>query len=95
MLQFYSIMSGRLILNSHKNCIDNNFEHHMYKIQIFTDINKTYKSLVRKIFQNILIEFGAPTKLGVFRLINIFLNETCSKIRTGKHCQIRFLCQMI
>jgi hypothetical protein len=91
MLQFYSIMSGRPILNSHKNYIDNNFEHHMYKIQIFIDINKTYKSLVRKIFQNILIEFGIPMKLGVFRLINIFSNETCSKILTGKHCQICFL----
>jgi hypothetical protein len=32
---------------------------------------------------NILLEFGIPTKL--VSLIETYLNETCSKVRIGKH----------
>jgi hypothetical protein len=37
---------------------------------------------------NILIEFGVPMKL--VRLIKIYLNETYSKVRIGKHLSDSF-----
>jgi hypothetical protein len=37
---------------------------------------------------NILIEFGVPTKL--VRLIKVCLNETYSKVRTGKYLSYYF-----
>ena len=37
---------------------------------------------------NILIEFGFPMKL--VRLIKIFLHETCSRVRVGKHLSDMF-----
>jgi hypothetical protein len=40
------------------------------------------------VLHNILIEFGVPIKL--VRLINLCLNETCSRVRTRKHLSDRF-----
>jgi hypothetical protein len=37
----------------------------------------------REVLYNILIEFGVPKKL--VRLIKMYLNETYSKVRIGKH----------
>jgi hypothetical protein len=51
--------------------------------QIFIDFKKAYDSIRREVLYNILIEFGMPRKL--VRLIKMCLNETCCKIRIGKH----------
>jgi hypothetical protein len=51
--------------------------------QLFIDFKKAYDSVRREVLYNILIEFGIPRKL--IRLIKMCLNETYSKIRTGKH----------
>jgi hypothetical protein len=37
---------------------------------------------------NVLIEFGIPLKLA--RLINMWLNETCSKVKVAKHVSDMF-----
>jgi hypothetical protein len=44
---------------------------------------KTYDSVRREVLYNILVEFVVPMKL--VRLIKMCLNETCSKVRIGKH----------
>jgi hypothetical protein len=51
--------------------------------QLFVDFKKAYDSMRREVLYNILIEFGVPMKL--VRLIRMCLNETYSKVRTGKH----------
>jgi hypothetical protein len=50
---------------------------------------KAYDSVRREVSYNILIEFGVPMKL--VRLIKMFLNETYSKVRIGKHVSDSFL----
>jgi hypothetical protein len=50
--------------------------------QLFIDFKKV-DDFVREVLYNILIEFGVPTKLVWF--IQMCLNETYSKARTGKH----------
>jgi hypothetical protein len=47
--------------------------------QLFIDILKAYDSVRRGVLYNILIHFGAS------RLIKMCLNETYSKVPTGKH----------
>jgi hypothetical protein len=42
----------------------------------------------REVLYNILIKFGIPMKL--FRLIKMYLNETCSKVCVGKHLSDSF-----
>jgi hypothetical protein len=51
--------------------------------QLFIGFRKAYDSVRREVLYNILLEFGIPRKL--VRLIKMCLNETCSKIRIGKH----------
>jgi hypothetical protein len=51
--------------------------------QLFIDFKKTCDSVSREVLYKILIEFGIPRKL--VRLIKMYLNETYSKIRMGKH----------
>jgi hypothetical protein len=51
--------------------------------QLFVDFKKAYDSVRREVLYNILIEFGITKKL--VRLINICLNETCSRVCVGKH----------
>jgi hypothetical protein len=51
--------------------------------KLFLDFKKAYDSVRRKVLRNILIEFSIPRKL--VRLIKMCLNETYSKIHTGKH----------
>jgi hypothetical protein len=51
--------------------------------QLFIDFRKAYDSVRREVLYKILIEFGIPREL--VRLIKMCLNETCSKVRIGKH----------
>jgi hypothetical protein len=59
--------------------------------QLFVDVKKVYDSMRREIFYNIFIEFGVPMKLVM--LIRMYLNETYSKVRIGKHLSDSFLIQ--
>jgi hypothetical protein len=47
------------------------------------DFMETYDSVRREVLYNILIQFGVPMK--PVSLIKMCLNETYSKVRTGKH----------
>jgi hypothetical protein len=51
--------------------------------QLFIDFRKTCDLVRKGVLFIILLEFGVPMKLG--RLINMCLNETCSKVHTCKH----------
>jgi hypothetical protein len=55
-------------------------------------IKEAHGSVRREVLYNILIEFGVPIKLG--RLIEMCLNETYSKVCTGKHLSERFPIQI-
>jgi hypothetical protein len=56
--------------------------------QLFVDFKKSYGSVRREVLHNILMEFGNPMKL--VRLIKCFLNETCDRVRLGKHLSDMF-----
>jgi hypothetical protein len=51
--------------------------------QLYMDFKKAYESVRREVLYNILIEFGIPMK--VVRLIKVYVNESCSRVRIGKH----------
>jgi hypothetical protein len=53
------------------------------------DFKTAYNLVRREALYNILIEFGIPMKL--VRLCKMFLNETCSKVCTGKYLLMHFL----
>jgi hypothetical protein len=56
--------------------------------QLFIDFKKAYYSVKREVLYNILLEFDIPKKL--VRLIKMCLNETYSKVRTGKLLSDKF-----
>ena len=56
--------------------------------QLFIDFKKAYNSVRREGWYNILIESGIPMKL--VRLIKMCLNESCSRVRVGKHLSDMF-----
>jgi hypothetical protein len=56
--------------------------------QLFIDLKKAYDLVRREVLYKIFIEFGIPMKLA--RLIKIFLNETYSRVRVGKHLSDMF-----
>jgi hypothetical protein len=47
------------------------------------EFKEAYHSVRREVLYNILIEFGIPMKL--VRLIKMYFNEICSKVRIDKH----------
>jgi hypothetical protein len=55
---------------------------------LLTGFKKAYGSVRREILYNTLIKFGIPMKL--VRLINMCLNETCGRVRVGKHLSDMF-----
>jgi hypothetical protein len=57
--------------------------------QPFIDFEKAYDLVRRVVLYNILIEFGIPMKL--VRLTKMFLNETYSRVRIGKHLSDMYL----
>jgi hypothetical protein len=59
--------------------------------QLFIDFKRAYDSVRREVLYNILIEFKVPMKL--VRLIEMYLNETCSKFCIGKHLSDNFSIQ--
>jgi hypothetical protein len=56
--------------------------------KLFVDIKKAYDSVKREVIYNILLEVGIHKKL--VRLIKMCLNETYSKVRTGKLLSDKF-----
>jgi hypothetical protein len=62
-------------------------------LKLFIDFKKAYDSVRREVLYNILIEFGVPMKL--VRLIKMCLNETCSKVRIGRHLPDNFSIQNV
>jgi hypothetical protein len=59
--------------------------------QQFIDFKKVYDSVRREVLYNILIEFGIPKKL--VGLIKMCLNETYSRVCTGKNLSDNFTVQ--
>jgi hypothetical protein len=51
--------------------------------QLFIDFKQVCDSVGREVLYNILVELVSPMKL--VRLINMCLNETCGRVRVGKH----------
>jgi hypothetical protein len=60
--------------------------------QLYIHFKTAYDSVRREFLCNILTEFDIPLKL--VRLIKMFLNETCSRVRVGKYF-ICFLLEMV
>jgi hypothetical protein len=56
--------------------------------QLFIDFTKAYDSVGREVLYNNLIELWVHNKL--VRLIEMCLNETCSKVCIGKHLSDSF-----
>jgi hypothetical protein len=61
--------------------------------QLFIDFKKAYDSVRREVLYNIVIEFGIAMKL--VRLVKMCLNETCSRVRVGKHLSDIFMLRMV
>jgi hypothetical protein len=59
--------------------------------QLFIDFKTAYDSVTREVLYNILIEFGIPRKL--VGLIKMCLNETYSRVHTGKNLSDKFTVQ--
>jgi len=52
-------------------------------VQLYIDFKKAYDSLRKEVLQNILIDCGMLMKM--VRLIQMCLNEICSRGLVGKH----------
>jgi hypothetical protein len=63
--------------------VEKKWENNEIVHQLFIEFKTAYDPVRREALYNILIEFGASMNL--FRLIKTCLNETYSKVRTGKH----------
>jgi sorting nexin-29 len=59
--------------------------------QIFIEFKTAYDSVRREVLYSIVIEFGIPMKL--VGLIKMRLNETYSRVRTGKNLSVKFTVQ--
>jgi hypothetical protein len=63
--------------------LETKWEYNVAVHQLFIDFKKAYDSVRREVLYNILIEFGIPMQ--VTRLIKVYLNESYSRFRVGKH----------
>jgi hypothetical protein len=61
----------------------NNWEYNEAVHQLFIDFKKANVSVNSEVFHNILKESGIPMK--PLRLINLWLNETYSRVQVSKH----------
>jgi hypothetical protein len=68
--------------------LEKNWEYNGMVHQLFIDFKKAYDSFKREVLYNILLEFGIPKKL--VRIIKVCLNETYSKVHTGKLLSDKF-----
>jgi hypothetical protein len=66
-----------------RQILEKKWEYNETVHQLFRDFKKVYDSVRREVLYNILMEFGVLMEL--VRLIKTCLNETCSKVRVGKH----------
>jgi sorting nexin-29 len=71
-----------------RHILEKKWEYNGTVHQLFIDFKKAYDSVSRKALQNILIEFGISRKL--VGLIKMCLNETYSRVRTGKNLSDKF-----
>jgi hypothetical protein len=63
--------------------LEKTWEYNGTEHQLSIDFKKVCDSFRREILYNILIEYGIPRKLA--GLIKMCLNETCSRVCTGKN----------
>ena len=57
-------------------------------VQLNIYFRKVYDSVKREVSYNVLIVYSIPMKL--VRLVNMFLNEACSDVLTGKYLYDEF-----
>jgi hypothetical protein len=81
------------IFSIHQILEKKKWEYNETVYKLFRHFKKVYDSVRREVLYNILIEFGVPMKL--LRLIKMCLNETYSKIYTGKHWSDSFPIKMV
>jgi hypothetical protein len=68
--------------------LEENWEYSETVHQLFIVFKRAHDSVRREALYNILIEFVISIK--VVRLINLYLNETCTKVRIGRHLSDTF-----
>jgi hypothetical protein len=66
-----------------RRILEKKWEYNETVHQLFIDFKKSYDSVMWEVLYNILMECGVPMEL--VRLIKMCLNETCNKVRIGKH----------
>jgi hypothetical protein len=71
-----------------RQILEKKWEYNETVHRLFIDLKKAHDSVRRKVFYNILIEFGIPMKL--VWLFKMCLNESYSKVRIGKHLSDSF-----
>jgi hypothetical protein len=71
-----------------REILEKKWEYNETVHQLLIGFKKAYDSVRREVLYNILIEFGVAMNIG--RLIKMCVNETYSKIHTGKHLSDSF-----
>jgi sorting nexin-29 len=85
---FRSNRSNTAQIFSIRQILEKKWEYNGTVYQLYIDFLKAYDLVRRLALYNILIEFGIPRKL--VGLIKMCLNETYSRVRTGKNLPDKF-----